>query len=91
MSASNNSEGDAHDFFHVDVEQKTVDDASLKNDTVQNFAWQGISVTVKDRETKSPKAILSNIDGYVEPGEFCEYILNSFALLPMSFQCSLLH
>lgn len=60
---------DACASFTLDVERKTVQDTSLKNDTVRTFAWQGVTVTVKDRGTKQPKAILSNIDGYVEAGK----------------------
>jgi hypothetical protein len=65
----------ARDAFGMDVEQKAGDDTSLKNDTVRSFAWQGITVTIKDRKTKEPKAILANVDGYVEAGKFYFYIL----------------
>jgi len=56
------------DPFSVDIEQKAVDDAHLMNNTVRNFAWQGITVVVKDHKTKKPKAILENVDGFVEAG-----------------------
>ncbi len=56
------------DSFHVDIEQKAVEDAHLQNKTVQAFTWQGISVTVKDRKTKKPKVILSNVNGIVKAG-----------------------
>jgi hypothetical protein len=56
------------DPFSVDIEQKAVDDAHLMNDTVRNFAWQGITVVVKDHKTKEPKAILENVDGFVGAG-----------------------
>jgi ABC-type multidrug transport system ATPase subunit len=59
------------DPFALDIEQKAVDDAHLMNDTVRNFGWQGITVVVKDRKTKEPKAILENVEGFVKAGEIC--------------------
>ncbi|KAJ5550373.1 hypothetical protein N7535_001689 [Penicillium sp. DV-2018c] len=41
----------------------------LMNQTVQNFSWQGLTVTVKDRETKKPRDLLNNICGNVKRGE----------------------
>ncbi|EEH10912.1 ABC transporter [Histoplasma capsulatum G186AR] len=43
--------------------------AFLMNETVHSFSWKGVSVTVKDRETKKPKAILENSNGHANPGE----------------------
>lgn len=63
-SASNQ----AIDSFVLDVEQKSVDDAYLNNSTISTFAWQGINVTIKDRESSQPKAILENVEGYVNTG-----------------------
>jgi hypothetical protein len=54
--------------FSVDIERKAVGEAHLRNTTVHNFSWKGITVTVKDRDTKQPKAILDNIDGIVKAG-----------------------
>ena len=56
------------DSYTVDIEQKAVDDAHLMNDTVHDFVWQGVTVTVKDFKTKQPKAILENVDGIVKAG-----------------------
>jgi hypothetical protein len=56
------------DSFSVDLEQKVVDEAHLRNTTVHNFTWQGVTVTVKDRKTKQPKVILDGIDGTVRAG-----------------------
>lgn len=56
------------DSFSMDVEQKVVDEAYLRNTTVHNFTWQGVTVTVKDRKTKQPKVILDGIDGTVRAG-----------------------
>jgi phage-related minor tail protein len=62
MSASNHS---------ADVEKEAAgqDHAHLMNETVQSFAWKDVTVTVKDRATKEPLDILSNISGVVEAGE----------------------
>lgn len=57
------------DVFGVDIEQKAIDEAHLQNTTVQNFTWQGVTVTVKDRKTKAPKVILDGIDGSVNAGK----------------------
>jgi hypothetical protein len=56
------------DAATVDIEQKEVYNAHLVNDTVQTFAWRGITVDVKDHKTKKPKAILENVEGFVEAG-----------------------
>lgn len=68
---------------YLDVEQQPVGtDTHLQNTTVQNFSWRGVSVTVKDRETKQPKVIVDNVEGHVEAGE------SSF-LSPLCFPCFL--
>lgn len=41
----------------------------LRNTTVHNISWSGVTVTVTDRETKQPKTLLDNVQGYVEAGE----------------------
>lgn len=64
---------------HVDLEARN--DAHLMNNDVNSFAWQGITVTVKDRETKQMKAILHNIDGIVEAGK-------TSLSVPTGCQCS---
>ena len=56
------------DAVTVDIEQKEVYNAHLVNDTVQTFALRGITVNVKDHKTKKPKAILENVEGFVEAG-----------------------
>lgn len=65
------------DAFDVDIEQKTLDDANLLNDTVRNYSWSGVSVVVKDHKTKQPKAILENVDGIVEAGEILALMVSS--------------
>ncbi|KAH7118753.1 ATP-binding cassette transporter-like protein [Dendryphion nanum] len=54
----------------VDVEKDAQSDyAHLTNSSIQTFCWEGITVTVKDRHTKEPKNILSDINGVVKAGE----------------------
>lgn len=54
-----------------DVEKGTdiSDFAHLTNDVVQSFSWQDVTVTVKDRASKQPLDILSNVSGILEAGE----------------------
>lgn len=52
-----------------DVELNHIASAHLINDTVNNLSWSNVSATVKDRQTKQPKAILSESSGYVEAGQ----------------------
>jgi hypothetical protein len=42
----------------------------LMNQTVQNFSWRGLTVTVKDRETKKARDLLNGISGDVQRGEY---------------------
>lgn len=60
----------------MDLEERPVAEKHLLNTTVKNLTWRGVTVTVKDRETKEPKAIVDNVEGIVEAGEF-----NSSALI----------
>jgi hypothetical protein len=52
---------------HQDIE-KTGDYAHLSNTSVHNFSWENVTITVKDRETGQPKAILKNSCGVVRAG-----------------------
>lgn len=54
----------------MDPEQQSVADAHLNNSTVKNVTWSGVTVTVKDRETKKPKKIVDDAAGAVQAGEF---------------------
>lgn len=56
------------DVFAVDVEKKGADKHFL-NTTVKDFAWQNITVTVKDHKTKKPKDLLHRVNGIVKAGE----------------------
>jgi hypothetical protein len=53
---------------NIDIERGTTAVAHLLNTTVHSFAWKGITVTVKDRETKLPKTLVDNAYGIVEAG-----------------------
>ncbi|KAF5631014.1 ATP-binding protein [Fusarium sp. NRRL 25303] len=55
----------------MDSEQRPVAEKHLLNTTIKNFTWRSVTVTVKDRETKQPKAIVDNVEGIVEAGEIC--------------------
>lgn len=58
----------------LDVEQHgALAEAHLRNTTVRSISWRGVSVTVKDRETKQPKEIVDNVEGYVEAGTSCSF------------------
>ena len=54
-----------------DVEKGTAgsDYAHLTNDEVKSFSWEDVTVTVKDRTSKQPIDLLSNVSGIVEAGE----------------------
>ncbi|KAF4965242.1 hypothetical protein FSARC_6961 [Fusarium sarcochroum] len=55
----------------MDSEQRPVAEKHLLNTTIKNLTWRDVTVTVKDRETKQPKAIVDNVQGIVEAGEIC--------------------
>lgn len=55
----------------VDVEKDAGGYAHLTNTTVRNFSWEGVTVTVRDRQTKQLKRILSDVSGVVRSGRFC--------------------
>lgn len=57
------------DSGNVDVEKQAIAEAHLKNTTVQSVSWRGVTVTVKDRVTKEPTAIVDNVEGIVEAGK----------------------
>jgi ABC-type multidrug transport system ATPase subunit len=47
------------------------DGQHLVNNTVRCITWTDVTVTVKDRETKQPRAIVDSVSGFVEAGEIC--------------------
>lgn len=52
----------------IDLESNDNEHGFLMNDDVHSFAWKGVTVNVKDRQTKKKKSILSNVSGYVHQG-----------------------
>lgn len=42
----------------------------LMNHSVQNFSWNDLTVTVKDRRTKRPRNLIENINGSVQQGAY---------------------
>jgi hypothetical protein len=42
----------------------------LMNQTVQNISWRGLTVTVKDRETKKARDLINDISGDVQHGTY---------------------
>ncbi|KAF2136251.1 uncharacterized protein K452DRAFT_322531 [Aplosporella prunicola CBS 121167] len=52
-----------------DAEKGLGDFTHLMNNTVRSYAWEGVTVAVKDRQTKQPKHILSDVTGYIKAGE----------------------
>lgn len=61
----------------TDPEQQPVADRHLDNSTVKNITWSGVTVTVKDRETKKPKKIVDDAAGAVQAGEFETFVCSS--------------
>lgn len=45
------------------------DHIQLTNTSVRSLSWNSITVTVKDRQYKQPKTILSDVNGIVKSGE----------------------
>jgi hypothetical protein len=64
-----------------DPEKSAGDYAHLTNDTIRTFGWEAASVSVKDRTTKQPKAILSGVNGLVKAGEMLA-IMGPRSVLP---------
>ena len=57
---------------HSDLEKGAIaQSVHLHNTIVDNFAWSDITVTVTDKVSKQPKAILSNVSGCISAGEIC--------------------
>lgn len=68
ISDNTEVERDPKEIEVVDVERQVHAEAHLVNTTVQNITWRRVTVTVKDKETKLPKAIVENVEGIVEAG-----------------------
>lgn len=48
----------------------------LMNHTVRDFSWSGLTVTVKDRQTKNARDLICDVSGSTQQGK------TGFALLP---------
>jgi hypothetical protein len=51
-----------------DIEATQDDREYLTNTSVRSFSWEGVTVNVKDRKTKTPKTLLQSINGFVTAG-----------------------
>lgn len=60
----------------IDIERAAAGEAHLRNTTVQNVSWTGITITVKDRETKLPKTLVDNVSGIVQAGPQTHFLPN---------------
>lgn len=58
-------------------------EAHLANRTVSSYSWSNVTVTVKNRQTKSPKQILSNASGLVNAGELLALMGPRYNLSPL--------
>ncbi|EKG12826.1 ABC transporter-like protein [Macrophomina phaseolina MS6] len=59
-----------NDASATDIEKgRDVGYAHLANSTVSSYSWNNVTVTVRDRQTKAPKQILSGASGLVSAGE----------------------
>ncbi|RMJ25289.1 transporter [Aspergillus sp. HF37] len=55
-------------FSSADLE-KNDSNRFLMNDIVQDFSWSGLTVTVKDRQTKQARDLINNVSGSIQQGE----------------------
>lgn len=53
----------------VDLERND-DSQFLMNHSVHNFSWSGLTVTVKDRQTKKARDLINDISGDVQQGMY---------------------
>lgn len=73
-SGSTDVERGAAATANVDIEKQAVAEAHLKNTTIHNVSWRGVTVTVKDRVTKQSRAIVDNVEGIVEAGKLLSHL-----------------
>ena len=69
MSSKVLPDSDSIGLKETDVERQAHDTSYLDNSVVKSLAWSDVNITVRDRETKKPKRILSDVSGYVVAGE----------------------
>lgn len=53
----------------VDLERND-DSQFLMNHSVHNFSWSGLTVTVKDRQTKKARDLINDISADVQQGMY---------------------
>ncbi len=53
----------------ADVERHAQDTSYLNNTVVKSLTWSGVTVTVKDHQSKKPKTLLGDVSGHVSAGE----------------------
>lgn len=68
----------------LDVESGAGD--FLKNSIVRDFAWRGLSVTVKDRQSKVDRDLIHGVCGDVQAGlfPFLSFILCYFCFCSLA-------
>jgi ABC-type uncharacterized transport system YnjBCD ATPase subunit len=76
--------------FTHDVE-KNGDYSQLSNEAVKNFAWENITVTVKDRQTGNQKAILKDSFGAVQAGEMLAIMGPRYVFYTMKLSKLIIH
>lgn len=52
----------------LDGDIEDADSRFLMNHSVKNFSWSGLTVTVKDRQTKEARDLINDISGDVQQG-----------------------
>ncbi|KAF2105736.1 ATP-binding cassette transporter-like protein [Lophiotrema nucula] len=64
------SNSESNSAVNLDIEKDAGGDyAHLTNNAVSSYSWENVTVTVKDRQSKQPKDILSSVTGSVQAGE----------------------
>ncbi|KAJ5160868.1 uncharacterized protein N7482_007872 [Penicillium canariense] len=64
------TDGGANDASTSDLDvERNGDSRFLMNHSVKSFSWDGLTVTVKDRETKKARDLINDIGGDVQQGE----------------------
>lgn len=56
-------------FTSADLE-KNESNQFLMNHTVQDFSWSGLTVTVKDRQTKEARDLINDVSGSMQQGKY---------------------
>lgn len=54
-------------FSSADLEKNEAN-RFLMNDIVQDFSWSGLTVTVKDRQTKQARDLINDVSGSIQQG-----------------------